>query len=61
MKLGLNNGVANLFDKVQIHGKPADLIRRATYLEMLPTPLHNFKATKEWLKEETFNRYLDGI
>jgi len=61
MKLGLSNGVANLFDKVQIHGKPADLIRRATYLEMLPTPLHNFKATKEWLKEETFNRYLDGI
>lgn len=57
MKLGLNNGVANLFDKVQVTGKPGDLIRNATYLEMLPTPLHDFKATTEWLKEETFHHY----
>lgn len=57
MKLGLGNGVANLFDKVQITGKLGDLIRSATYLEMLPTPLHDFKATTEWLKEETFYRY----
>ncbi|GFE71414.1 type 2 NADH dehydrogenase [Chroococcus sp. FPU101] len=57
MKLGLGNGVANLFDKMQIGGKPGDLIRSATYLEMLPTPLHNFKATKEWIQEETFHRY----
>jgi len=57
MKLGLGNGVANLFDKVQITGKPADLIRNATYLEMLPTPLHDFKATTEWLKEELFHHY----
>jgi NADH dehydrogenase len=57
MKLGLGNGVANLFDKMQIPGKPGDLIRNATYLEMLPTPLHDFKATTEWLKEETFHRY----
>lgn len=57
MKLGLGNGVANLFDKIQVTGKPGDLIRNATYLEMLPTPLHDFKATTEWLKEETFHRY----
>ncbi|MBW4442051.1 MAG: NAD(P)/FAD-dependent oxidoreductase [Plectolyngbya sp. WJT66-NPBG17] len=57
MKLGMNNGVANLFDKVQVTGKPGDLIRNATYLEMLPTPLHDFKATTEWIKEETFHRY----
>jgi NADH dehydrogenase FAD-containing subunit len=57
MKLGLSNGVANLFDKVQVTGKPGDLIRNATYLEMLPTPLHDFKATTEWLKEETFHHY----
>lgn len=57
MKLGLNNGVANLFNKVQITGEPGDLIRNATYLEMLPTPLHDFKATTVWLKEETFHRY----
>jgi NADH dehydrogenase FAD-containing subunit len=57
MKLGLNNGVANLFDKVQIDGKPGDIIRNAVYLEMLPTPLHDFKATTEWLKEEAFHHY----
>ncbi|MBW4444989.1 MAG: NAD(P)/FAD-dependent oxidoreductase [Plectolyngbya sp. WJT66-NPBG17] len=57
MKLGLNNGVANLFDEMQVTGKPGDLIRNATYLEMLPTPLHDFKATLEWLKEEIFHRY----
>jgi NADH dehydrogenase FAD-containing subunit len=57
MKLGLSNGVANLFDKVQVTGKPGDLIRNAAYLELLPTPIHDFKATTEWLKEETFHRY----
>ncbi|MFB2897586.1 NAD(P)/FAD-dependent oxidoreductase [Aerosakkonemataceae cyanobacterium BLCC-F50] len=57
MKLGLGNGVANLFDKLQVTGKPGDLIRNATYLEMLPTPIHDFKATTEWLKEETFHHY----
>jgi NADH dehydrogenase len=57
MKLGLNNGVANLFDKVQINGKLGDLVRNAAYLELLPTPLHNFQATTEWLKDETFHRY----
>ncbi|QLE57965.1 NAD(P)/FAD-dependent oxidoreductase [Nostoc sp. TCL26-01] len=57
MKLGLGYGVANLFDKVKVTGKPGDLIRNATYLEMLPTPLHDFKATTEWLKEEIFHHY----
>jgi NADH dehydrogenase FAD-containing subunit len=57
MKLGLGNGVANLFDKVQMTGKPADLIRNAAYLELLPTPVHDFKATTEWLKEEAFHHY----
>ncbi len=57
MKLGLGNGVANLFDKIQINGKTGDLIRNATYLELLPTPLHNFKATTHWLEDEIFHRY----
>ena len=57
MKLGLGNGVANLFDKVQVKGKPGDLIRNATYLEMLPTPVHNFKATTDWLTDEIFDRH----
>lgn len=57
MKLGLDNGVANLFDKMQVKGKPGDLIRNGTYLEMLPTPVHNFKATTEWITDEIFHRY----
>ena len=57
MKLGLGNGVANIFNQVQINGKTGDLIRNATYLEMLPTPVHNFKATTEWLTDEIFHRY----
>jgi len=57
MKLGLNNGVANLFDRVRIQGKAGDLLRNATYLELLPTPLHNFKATTTWLQEETIDRF----
>ena len=57
MKLGLGNGVANLFDKMQVKGKPGDLIRNATYLEMLPTPVHNFKATTEWITDEIFHRH----
>lgn len=57
MKLGLGNGVANLFDRVRIEGKAGDLLRNATYLELLPTPLHNFKATSQWLREETIDRF----
>ena len=57
MKLGLGNGVANLFDKMQVKGKPGDLIRNGTYLEMLPTPVHNFKATTEWITDEIFHRH----
>ena len=57
MKLGIRNGVANLFDKVKINGRTGDIIRNVTYLEMLPTPAHNFNATEEWLSEEIFHRY----
>lgn len=57
MKLGLGNGVANLFDKMQVKGKPGDLIRNSTYLEMLPTPVHNFKATTDWLTDEIFEHH----
>ncbi len=57
MKLGIHNGVANLFDKVQINGEAGDLIRNATYLEMLPSPAHNFKAITEWLTDDIFDRH----
>jgi NADH dehydrogenase FAD-containing subunit len=57
MKLGLNEGVANLFDKVQIKGQAGHLIREGTYLELLPTPAHNLKVTAEWLTDELFHRH----
>lgn len=60
LKLGLKNGVANLFNEFEITGEIGHLIRQGTYLELLPTPVHNFKATQEWLKQEAFQRHLGG-
>lgn len=57
MKLGLNEGVANLLNRVQIKGQPGHLIRQATYLELLPTPGHNLRTTAEWLTDELFQRH----
>ncbi len=57
MKLGLSDGVANVFDKVQIKGQPGHLLRQATYLELLPTPVHNLKITTDWLTDELFQRH----
>ncbi len=57
MKLGIRNGVANIFDKVKVDGRAGDSIRNLTYLEMLPTPIHNFNATAEWLSDEIFHHY----
>jgi len=36
------------------------LIRQGTYLELLPTPIHNSKVTAKWLNEEIFHRYIDS-
>ena len=60
LKLGLHNAAANIFDTIEINGEIAHLIRQATYLELLPTPVHNFKATSEWLKEDVVERYMNG-
>jgi NADH dehydrogenase FAD-containing subunit len=57
MKLGLNEGVANIFNKIQIRGQPGHLLRQATYLELLPTPAHNARITTEWLTDELFQRH----
>ena len=57
LKLGVRDGLADLFDKFQIKGKLGAMIRDATYIEMLPTPVRNFRATTEWLTEEIFERY----
>ena len=56
VKLGLEESVAEIFDRFEVKGKLGHLIRQAAYLEMLPTPLRNFKATTEWLTDEIFHR-----
>lgn len=57
LKLGLNNSAVNLFNTIEVTGKAGHLIRQGTYLELLPTPIHNFKATTAWLKDEMVDRY----
>ncbi len=60
MKLGIEDGVANIFDRLELKGEVGNLIRQGTYLEMLPTPVHDFNVTKEWLNDEIVNRYIGG-
>lgn len=57
LKLGLNNSAANVFNTLEVTGEIGHLIRQGTYLELLPTPVHNFKATTDWLKDEVVERY----
>lgn len=61
MKLGLGESTANLFDRFELKGKVGHTIREATYLELLPTPIHNFKATTEWLVDEVFHRFSSPV
>lgn len=56
MKLGLDESAAELFDRVEVKGHLGHLIRQAAYIELLPTPARNFKATAEWLSAELFHR-----
>jgi demethylphylloquinone reductase len=56
IKLGLAESAAEIFDRVEVKGKLGHLIRQGAYLELLPTPIHNFKATTEWLTDEMFHR-----
>lgn len=55
MKLGLDESVADLFDSYEVKGHLGHLLRQAAYIEMLPTPVRNFKATVEWLPDELFH------
>jgi NADH dehydrogenase FAD-containing subunit len=57
MKLGVGEGVANLYDRLPITGRAGHLIRHGTYLELLPVYVHNFKATVGWLTDEIFQRH----
>ena len=60
LKLGLDDAIANIYDVFEVTGAVGHLIRQGTYLELLPTPIHNFKVTAEWLNEEIFHRYLSS-
>ncbi|MDZ7959060.1 MAG: NAD(P)/FAD-dependent oxidoreductase [Aulosira sp. DedQUE10] len=59
LKLGINDAAANLFNVFEVAGETAHLIRQGTYLTLLPTPVHDFKATTEWVDEEIFHQHLD--
>lgn len=61
LKLGLEESAANLGDSFELTGQMGHLIRQSTYLQLLPTPIHNLKATSKWLKDEIFVRYSQSI
>lgn len=61
LKLGLEESAASLFDRFEVTGKLGHMIRQATYLELLPNPVHSFKATAEWLVDEIFQRYTSPV
>jgi NADH dehydrogenase len=55
LKLGLDESVADLYDRYQVKGHMGHLIRQAAYVDLLPTPARNFKGTIEWLSDELFH------
>ncbi len=57
LKLGIRESAVNLFGRFELTGTTGHLIRQATYLELLPTPVHDLRATAEWLRDETFHRF----
>jgi len=57
MKLGLGESAANIAERFEITGRLGHLIRKGTYLELLPNPVHNFRVTTDWLTDEIFQRY----
>jgi demethylphylloquinone reductase len=59
MKLGLDESVADLYDRHQVKGHLGHLIRQAAYVDLLPTPARNFKGTVEWLSDELFHCIID--
>lgn len=61
LKLGIEESAANIYDTFEVAGEVGHLIRQGTYLELLPTPIHNFKVTTEWLKDEIFERHLHPL
>jgi NADH dehydrogenase len=57
LKLGLGESAAQLFNRFEVDGTAGHLIRQATYLQLLPTPVHNLKVTATWMADEVFEQY----
>lgn len=56
MKLGLEEGVAEMLDTVQISGRAGHFIRQALYRGLLPTPAQDLKLGAEWIAREVFEK-----
>lgn len=59
LKLGMEEGAAEIFDRFEIKGHLGHLIRHATYLSLLPTPARNLKVGTQWLTDEIFEQVLN--
>ena len=59
MKLGLEEGAANIYDRAEVDGTVAHLIRQGTYMGLLPNPVHNLQAGWKWFNEGVLKRYLE--
>lgn len=59
LKLGMEEGAAEIFDRFEIKGHLGHIIRHATYLSLLPTPARNVKVGAQWLTDEIFEQVLD--
>jgi NADH dehydrogenase len=59
MKMGLEEALANIFNRIEVDGEAGHLIRQGTYLNIVPTPARDFKLTAKWFKEEVYQQYLE--
>ncbi|MDB9524481.1 NAD(P)/FAD-dependent oxidoreductase [Oscillatoria sp. CS-180] len=57
MKLGAEEGLAEILDRVRISGHAGHLIRQATYLNLVPTPERNLGLTAEWITDEIVSQF----
>ncbi|MBN3895403.1 MAG: hypothetical protein HWQ41_09090 [Nostoc sp. NOS(2021)] len=60
MKLGLHQSAVEIFDRYEVKGQLGQVIRLATYLELMPTPARNFVNGTEWFTEEILKRIAGG-
>ncbi|NEP61818.1 MAG: FAD-dependent oxidoreductase, partial [Symploca sp. SIO2G7] len=59
LKLGMEEGAAEIFDRFEVKGHLGHIIRHATYLSLLPTPARNIKIGAQWLTDEVFEQVLN--